>query len=170
MMFKVIKVAVFLLAIHLVSCTSSDKKIVTQEVLDELASREIKKVTDPQLFTSGFRMAQEIRDSLMKSSEIISNENLIRDGVIFELLSLDATEVIENEKKRTIVESYQYSLKEKLPIGDNISDFNSEKLIYSDLILDDETCRQLGSPEGVEECVLLLLIEKKIVVETLDNG
>ncbi len=167
---KLVICAVFSLVLIITSCTPpTDKKIVTKEVLDELASRKIKKVTDPQLFSAGYTFAKSIRDSLVRSAANVEIQaGLIEEGVQLQVLDLDsASGPLESEAMNTIVESYRYSLKEKLPTGDNISDLNAKQLIYSDLILDEKTCEHLGSSTGKDGCVLVLILEKKIIVESL---
>ena len=118
---------------------SSDKKIVTEEVIEELENRKIKKVSPSELnsiaYDLGRKLRQEFADSINNTKNCIAiARSLSASERIIHIMNLDTANNEITLTEKVLIESYLYSFANNLPFGDNISENGSDTLIYTDII------------------------------------
>jgi hypothetical protein len=131
----------FPLIVIIFSCQSrSGKEIVTKEVIEELNNREVRKVTESELHTVGFEMAQEKKQAFLKlaSEDSMQCDKIVDQiekgsGFLIRLVQMDSLKA-NNRSERTLIASYMYSYANDLPFGENIADHNEDSLVYTDIL------------------------------------
>jgi len=115
---------------------------VTNEVIEELENRRVKKVTPSELNSIAYNRGRKLRDAFLdsltqNSSTMTCDEvasSLSNDDQNIKLINLDTTKAARTKTEKVLIESYLYSFENNLPFGDNISENESDTLIYTDVM------------------------------------
>jgi GR25 family glycosyltransferase involved in LPS biosynthesis len=165
-----------LFLILIVGCGPSEKQtkeIVTDEVVQELKSRKIKKVTQSELNSAGYTLAkktkQQFLDLTRSNADLTCREIAFRisdsSDFFIKIVSMDTLNPSMSEVEKMLVTSYLYSVSNELPYGENISELNKDTLVYTDIFDDVKRYRCASNDSSF---LFLVYLPSRTIINSLN--
>lgn len=166
-MFKVlISTFVFLTLVLLWSCTS-DKRVDSKAVQEEIENRKIKKVTEAEIMAKvlefGDSVATEAKQTLGKNLQNAMMEGGVQHAISF--CNVNAMPIVDSLSKyhsvtirrvsfktrnptdqpedieRTLLEAYEFQWKDSIPLNDNVQRLNDDRYLFTKpIFVDNALC------------------------------
>jgi hypothetical protein len=159
--------------ISLMGCGKTER-VDTQAVREEIKQREIRKISDVEIFDRASSLAKEdeqvILDCLNKSSQVAENFPIAgcfqkRDStrILSGKLFFGNDTVGTNEVENSLISAYHYDFENKKPLYSNLQDLKDNRLLYSFPLYKNDSVFSLTNQNGALGIVLIYYSKKEVI-------